>query len=355
MAEDSNFEPGSAGRSLLDGLLRRASKVAGGTIDLALDFAATGAMNGDAWVRDLLKSSASPERLAAMADAGRFLRDARETAGLSLGEVADSLGLSDDSVLEGAEKGETLLPIDVIFRAASLLARHDPIPFLIKFFRSYNPQLESTLEQWGVMAIPKNYERERRFLNLYRQHDFLRNLDDSAHQRFIEYMDASTRLVVEVMEREAEAQPAQARSKARKTARRTAKKATRKTTRNTTENNSVNTFENTHKAETPKEGDSLDRKRSPSRAGRQAAPNPDRKSNADATTSRPKGSRVRKGSKANNGNKESKEREQGGEASTASASSASPDRSRSKRDSTVASDAPRARPVVRKVKPRKSA
>ena len=46
--------------------------------------------------------------------------------------------------------------------------------------RTYNPQLEKTLEQWGVMALPKQYERERRFVNLYRQHDYLRSLSDDA-------------------------------------------------------------------------------------------------------------------------------------------------------------------------------
>jgi hypothetical protein len=103
-----------------------------------------------------------------------------------------------------------------MLRAASLLARHDPIPFLIKFLRSYNPGLEATLEQWGVMALPKNYERERRFINLYRQHDFLRDMSDEEHQRFIDYMDASTKLVVEVMQREADAAPSRKRPKAKR-------------------------------------------------------------------------------------------------------------------------------------------
>lgn len=188
--------------SLLDGLLKRAGKVAGGTIDMAMDVATMSAMYGDGWIRDLLANSASPERLEAMAEAGHFLRDARETAGLSLRELAERLDLNDDSVLQGVEKGEAILPLELMLRAASLLARHDPVPFLIRFLRSYNPRLEATLEQWGVMALPRNYERERRFINLYRQHDFLRDLDDEAYQRFIEYMDGSTRLVVEVMERE---------------------------------------------------------------------------------------------------------------------------------------------------------
>lgn len=188
--------------SLLDGLIKRAGKVAGGTLDMAMDVATMSAMYGDGWIRDLLANSASPERLEAMAEAGHFLRDARETAGLSLRELSERLDLSDDSVLGDVERGEAILPLELMLRTASLLARHDPIPFLIRFLRSYNPRLEATLEQWGVMALPRNYERERRFINLYRQHDFLRELDDDAYQRFIEYMDGSTRLVVEVMERE---------------------------------------------------------------------------------------------------------------------------------------------------------
>ena len=203
--DSQSSEEVGRGGSLLDGILRRAGRVAGGTIDLALDVATASAMFGDYGLRDLIANTASPERLEAMAEAGRFLRDARETAGLTLSELSDRLELSDEDVLRGVEEGRSILPLDMMLRAASLLARHDPIPFLIRFLRSYNPGLEATLEQWGVMALPKNYERERRFVNLYRQHDFLRDLSDDEYQRFIEYMDASTKLVVEVMERESAA------------------------------------------------------------------------------------------------------------------------------------------------------
>lgn len=188
--------------SLFDLLIKGTGKVAGGTLDLALDVAAMAAMSGDGWLRSMVSGSASPERLEAMAEAGRFLRDARETAGLSIAELAERLEVTDSAVIEGVERGEAILPLELMLRAASLLARHDPVPFFIRFLRSYNPQLEATLEQWGVMALPRNYERERRFINLYRQHDFLRDLSDDEYGRFIEYMDASTNLVVEVMERE---------------------------------------------------------------------------------------------------------------------------------------------------------
>ena len=122
--------------------------------------------------------------------------------GLSLRELSEDLGLADPELLADVERGEKILPIEHVLRAASLLARHDPVPFLIRFLRTYNPQLERALEDWGVMALPKQFERERRFINLYRQHDFLRDLSDDEFARFIDYMDSSTHLVADVMARE---------------------------------------------------------------------------------------------------------------------------------------------------------
>ena len=188
--------------SLFNTLRKLTGQVAGGTIELARTTATMSAMFGETWIRNTLMNTFEPERLEAMADAGHFLRDARETAGMSLNDLSESLGMADESVLENVESGETILPLEAMLRAAALLARHDPIPFLIKFMRTYNPQLERALDKWGVMALPKNFERERRFLNIYRQHDFLRSLSDEEHDRFIEYMQSSTNLVIEVMEKE---------------------------------------------------------------------------------------------------------------------------------------------------------
>ena len=222
--------------SLLNALMRLTGQVAGGTFELARNTATMTAMFGETWLRNALVNSMSPERLEAMAEAGHFLRDARETAGLSVKEMADRLGLADKSMLEEVESGESIMPLELMLRAASLVARHDPIPFLIKFMRTYNPQLEQTLEQWGVMALPKHYERERRFINLYRQHDFLRGLSDEEYDRFIDYMDSSTNLVIEVMDRERRANaPAprrtaqKARPKAKSKRGRPARKAASKT------------------------------------------------------------------------------------------------------------------------------
>jgi transcriptional regulator with XRE-family HTH domain len=153
-----------------------------------------------------------------MADAGHFLRDARETAGMSLKDLAESLGISDRGVLEDIESGETIMPLELMLRSAALLARHDPIPCLIKFMRTYNPSLEKALEQWGVLALPKQYERERRFVNLVRKHDALRRLSDTEYDRFIHYMESSSNLVLDVMQKEKQANASKATSAPRATA-----------------------------------------------------------------------------------------------------------------------------------------
>lgn len=188
--------------SLLDSLRRLTGQVAGGTFELARNTATMTAMFGETWLRNTVLNQLEPERLEAMAEAGHFLRDARETAGMSIKELAESLGMSDKELLEDVESGETIMPLETMLRSASLLARHDPIPFLIKFMRTYNPALEKTLEQWGVLTLPKHYERERRFVNLYRQHDILRTFSDEEYGRFIHYMESSSNLVLDVMAKE---------------------------------------------------------------------------------------------------------------------------------------------------------
>ena len=188
--------------SLLGSLKKLTGQVAGGTLGLARNTATMTAMFGENWLRSTVLNQLEPERLEAMADAGHFLKDARETAGMSIKDLSESLGLSDKAVLEDIESGATIMPLELMLRSASLLARHDPIPFLIKFMRTYNPALEKTLEQWGVLALPKQYELERRFVNLYRQHDVLRSLSDDEYERFIHYMESSCNLVLDVMQSE---------------------------------------------------------------------------------------------------------------------------------------------------------
>ena len=53
-----------------------------------------------------------------------------------------------------------------------------------------------------MLALPKQYERERRFVNLYRQHDSLRGMTDEEFERFVHYVESSTHLVLDVMDKE---------------------------------------------------------------------------------------------------------------------------------------------------------
>lgn len=213
MAKDDTHESDG----LIDSLRRLTGQVAGGTLELARNTATMTAMFGETWLRNTVLNQFEPERLEAMADAGHFLRDARETAGLSVKDMAESLGISDKKVLEEVEDGKAIMPLEMMLRSASLLARHDPIPFLIKFMRTYNPALEKTLEQWGVLTLPKHYERERRFTNLYRQHDSLRAFSDEEFDRYIEYMESSSNLVLQVMTREKEANTPKPKTRRRAT------------------------------------------------------------------------------------------------------------------------------------------
>ncbi len=235
-------------RSLLEQLTRLTGQVAGQTLDVARSTAAMTLMFGENWLQSTVLKSLEPERLEAMAEAGRFLRDARETAGMSLRDLTVALGVKDDNLLEDIESGDRIMPLELAFRAASLIARHDPIPFLVKFMRTYNPALGDTLEQWGVMVLPVQFERERRWINLYRKHDDLRALNDDEYDRLVEYVDAATTLVLDVMQKEkaatqaalapapkkrkepkvaveAVSKPARKQARARKAAKKTAGKA----------------------------------------------------------------------------------------------------------------------------------
>ncbi len=173
--------------------------VTGSLLDVARAGSAIPLMYTDNWLKDLYTKAISPERLMAMADAGAFLRDARQVAGLNLQELATALGLSDTELLEEVEKGRATLPFEMILRSAALIARHDPIPFILNFVRTYNPALEKKLDSWGITALPKQYERERRFVNLMRQHDVLREMTDAEFERFIGYQGSSIDLTLAVM------------------------------------------------------------------------------------------------------------------------------------------------------------
>lgn len=147
-----------------------------------------------------------PENLDRAAEAGRSLRDAREVAGLTVKELAEALELQDESVLEAVEKGTATLSFELILRLASLLARHDPVPFVMKYLRTYDPAVWQFLHDWGLGRLPLAYERERRFINIYRKHDHARELDDEAFEHLVQFTDRAFQLSLQELHQQRQAQ-----------------------------------------------------------------------------------------------------------------------------------------------------
>lgn len=117
--------------------------------------------------------------------AGAYLRDLRQLAGLTLDELAAAVDLEDKSLLAAVEEGTATLSFELVLRLAALLARHDPVPFLIRFTRTYNPEVWRVLEDFGVGRLPLHFERERQFINIYRSHDAARKLSDEGFARVL--------------------------------------------------------------------------------------------------------------------------------------------------------------------------
>lgn len=135
----------------------------------------------------LRAATPSPEQLRLMAMAGESLRDVREVAGLTVADVSRALDLRDKNVWEAIEAGREVLSVELILRVTSLLARNDPLPFILRMARSYQPRLWSTLQQLGVDGLPLQLEREREFINILRRHDAARALPDDDWTRVLDF------------------------------------------------------------------------------------------------------------------------------------------------------------------------
>jgi transcriptional regulator with XRE-family HTH domain len=123
--------------------------------------------------------SSEPRQLKAIEKAGSMLRQAREAAGMTTRELSKAIEIADPKALEQAEIGKAALPMEVILRLASVLGRHDPVPFAMKLARTYNPQLWKALDALGIGSLVALAGRERELANLYRANDDARRLSDA--------------------------------------------------------------------------------------------------------------------------------------------------------------------------------
>jgi transcriptional regulator with XRE-family HTH domain len=142
------------------------------------------------------RSMLRPERLERMAETGRYLRDMREVAGLTLTELSEALDLEDKTLLEAVENGTATLSFELILRLAALVARHDPLPFVMRMSRTYNPGIWRILEDWGVGRISLQFEREREFVNILRPHDGARKLSDEGFAKVLEMTKSAFELAL---------------------------------------------------------------------------------------------------------------------------------------------------------------
>lgn len=76
-------------------------------------------------------------------------------------------------------------------RIAALVARHDPVPFVMHLTRTYNPSIWGILHDWGVGRVSLQFEREREFINILRRHDSARKLSDEGYQKVLDYTQAA--------------------------------------------------------------------------------------------------------------------------------------------------------------------
>jgi transcriptional regulator with XRE-family HTH domain len=138
----------------------------------------------------------NPGSRAALERTGTVLRRMREAAGLSISEVAAAIDLSDPGLLQLVENGKLALPFEIILRLASVLGRNDPISFVMRFTRSYNPEIWRTLERLGVGRLALQAGREREFANVYRANDAARNLSDEDFNEALQFTRAAFDMAV---------------------------------------------------------------------------------------------------------------------------------------------------------------
>jgi plasmid maintenance system antidote protein VapI len=132
-----------------------------------------------------------PEQRAALERTGSVLRSMRETAGMSIKEVGDAIDLKDPTLLDLVEHGKAALPFEIILRLASVLGRNDPLSFVMRFTRSYNPDVWKTLENLGIGRFVVQAGREREFANIYRGSDAARRLNDEEFAAVLRFTQAA--------------------------------------------------------------------------------------------------------------------------------------------------------------------
>ncbi len=149
----------------------------------------------------------------ALVKAGAFLRQVREAAGIPLDDLGQAINLKDSALLELAETGKMALPFEVILRLAAVLARNDPVPFVMNMTKAHSPAMWQILESFGVGRLVEHAGREHEFVSIYRARDEARKLTDEEFARVRKFVETAFDMALE-FNREAKV-PARRKSAAR--------------------------------------------------------------------------------------------------------------------------------------------
>lgn len=144
----------------------------------------------------------TPEQSNMLREAGSYLHELRDLAGLTSNELAAALDVEDNSILDAIEQGTATLSFELILRLSSVLARHDPLPFVIRMVRTYDPEVWQFLNDWGVGRIPLQYERERSFVNIMRSRDKAREISDEDFAALVKMTDSAFELGLQFLSRQ---------------------------------------------------------------------------------------------------------------------------------------------------------
>lgn len=140
----------------------------------------------------------------ALVKAGAFLREMREAAGIPLDDLGQAINLKDSALLELAENGKMALPFEVILRLAAVLARNDPVPFVMNLSKAHSPAMWQILESFGVGRLVEHAGREHEFISIYRARDEARKLTDEEFARVRKFVETAFDMALE-FNREAKA------------------------------------------------------------------------------------------------------------------------------------------------------
>lgn len=140
----------------------------------------------------------------ALVKAGGFLRGVREAAGIPLEDLGQAISLKDSALLELAENGKMALPFEVILRLAAVLARNDPVPFVMNLAKVHSPGTWQILESLGVGRLVEHAGREHEFVGIYRARDEARKLTDEEFARVRRFVETAFDMALE-FNREAKA------------------------------------------------------------------------------------------------------------------------------------------------------